>query len=56
MLKWILRRTAPELADRWVHIRPSGTEPNRAVIAEAPSEPRPELIWKGRAPLDSSAG
>ena len=44
-------------ADRWVHIRPSGTEPIVRVIAEAPSEAEArELIKKSRAPLDSLAG
>jgi phosphomannomutase len=44
-------------ADRWVHIRPSGTEPIVRVIAEAPSaKEAQELITKSRAPLDSLAG
>ena len=44
-------------ADRWVHIRPSGTEPIVRVIAEAPSEAEAwELIKRSRAPLDSLAG
>ena len=43
--------------DRWVHIRPSGTEPIVRVIAEAPSEAEArELIKKSRAPLDSLVG
>lgn len=41
-------------ADRWVHIRPSGTEPIVRVIAEAPSVEEAEaLIAKSRAPLDA---
>jgi phosphomannomutase len=44
-------------ADRWVHIRPSGTEPIVRVIAEAPSEAEAQaLIARSRAPLDSLAG
>jgi phosphomannomutase len=44
-------------ADRWVHIRPSGTEPIVRVIAEAPSvKEAQELITKSRAPLDALAG
>jgi phosphomannomutase len=40
--------------DRWVHIRPSGTEPIVRVIAEAPSVEEAEaLITKSRAPLDA---
>jgi phosphomannomutase len=40
--------------DRWVHIRPSGTEPIVRVIAEAPSEKEAkELVAKCRAPLDA---
>jgi phosphomannomutase len=39
--------------DRWVHVRPSGTEPIVRVIAEAPSaEQARELIARARAPLD----
>jgi phosphomannomutase len=39
--------------DRWVHIRPSGTEPIVRVIAEAPSkEAALELVARSRAPLD----
>lgn len=40
-------------SDRWVHVRPSGTEPIVRVIAEAPSagEAR-ELIAASRAPLE----
>jgi len=40
------------LADRWVHLRPSGTEPVVRIIAEAPSRPEAEaLIARGRAAL-----
>ena len=40
------------LADRWVHVRPSGTEPVVRVIAEAPSRAEAaELIERGRAAL-----
>jgi phosphomannomutase len=40
--------------DRWVHVRPSGTEPIVRVIAEAPSEEEArELIARCRAPLDA---
>jgi phosphomannomutase len=46
-----LRLTWP---DRWVHVRPSGTEPIVRVIAEAPSnEEAQALIAKCRAPLDA---
>jgi phosphomannomutase len=39
--------------DRWVHVRPSGTEPIVRVIAEAPSgEQARELIARSRVPLD----
>jgi phosphomannomutase len=49
-----LRLTWP---DRWVHIRPSGTEPIVRIIAEAPSsEEARDLIARSRAPLDSLAG
>jgi phosphomannomutase len=41
-------------ADRWVHVRPSGTEPIVRVIAEAPTDGEArELISKSRAPLDA---
>jgi phosphomannomutase len=41
-------------SDRWVHIRPSGTEPIVRVIAEAPSEKEAHaLISQCRAPLDA---
>lgn len=46
-----LRLTWP---DRWVHIRPSGTEPIVRVIAEAPSvEEAEELVAKSRAPVEA---
>ena len=46
-----LRLTWP---DRWVHVRPSGTEPIVRVIAEAPTEDEAQaLIAKCRAPLDA---
>ena len=39
--------------DRWVHVRPSGTEPIVRVIAEAPTdEEARELVRRSRAPLD----
>jgi phosphomannomutase len=39
--------------DRWVHVRPSGTEPIVRVIAEAPSEQQArELVGKCREPLE----
>ncbi len=45
-----LRLTWP---DRWVHIRPSGTEPIVRVIAEAPTVADAEkLVRECRAPLD----
>ena len=41
-------------ADRWVHIRPSGTEPIVRVIAEAPSIVDAQaLIRRARMPLDA---
>ena len=41
-------------SDRWVHIRPSGTEPIVRVIAEAPSVAEAQqLITKCREPLDA---
>lgn len=44
-------------SDRWVHIRPSGTEPIVRVIAEAPSEEEAQaLIRQCRAPLDALSG
>ena len=43
--------------DRWVHIRPSGTEPIVRVIAEAPSEAEAQaLVRECRAPLEALAG
>ena len=43
-------------ADRWVHVRPSGTEPIVRVIAEAPTvEEAGALISKCREPLDELA-
>ncbi|HEX8716680.1 MAG TPA: phosphoglucosamine mutase [Gemmatimonadaceae bacterium] len=40
--------------DRWVHVRPSGTEPIVRVIAEAPTEAAArELIVRARVPLDA---
>ncbi|MEO8578015.1 MAG: phosphoglucosamine mutase [Gemmatimonadales bacterium] len=46
-----LRLTWP---DRWVHVRPSGTEPIVRVIAEAPTTAEAhELIAKCRLPLDA---
>ena len=43
-----------EWPDRWVHVRPSGTEPIVRVIAEAPTEAAAkELISKSRIPLDA---
>jgi phosphomannomutase len=40
--------------DRWVHIRPSGTEPVVRVIAEAPDEAAArELVRRSREPLDA---
>lgn len=42
--------------DRWVHIRPSGTEPIVRVIAEAPTAAEAqELISRCRAPLEALA-
>lgn len=41
-------------SDRWVHVRPSGTEPIVRVIAEAPSVAEAQqLITKCREPLDA---
>lgn len=40
--------------DRWVHVRPSGTEPIVRVIAEAPTRGEAELlVAKCREPLDA---
>lgn len=42
--------------DRWVHVRPSGTEPIVRVIAEAPTEGEAkELVARCRLPLDKLA-
>lgn len=44
-------------ADRWVHVRPSGTEPIVRVIAEAPDEAGArELVRRSRVPLDALGG
>jgi phosphomannomutase len=41
-------------SDRWVHVRPSGTEPIVRVSAEAPSEAEArDLVARSRAPLDA---
>jgi phosphomannomutase len=38
--------------DRWVHVRPSGTEPIVRVIAEAPSRAEAvELVERSRQPV-----
>jgi phosphomannomutase len=43
--------------DRWVHVRPSGTEPIVRVIAEAPDEAGArELVRRSREPLDALKG
>ena len=43
--------------NRWVHVRPSGTEPIVRVIAEAPTETAArELIRQSRAPLEALGG
>jgi phosphomannomutase len=43
-------------SDRWVHVRPSGTEPIVRVIAEAPDEAGArELVRRSREPLDALA-
>jgi phosphomannomutase len=40
-------------SDRWVHVRPSGTEPIVRIIAEAPTEREAkELVRKSREPLE----
>lgn len=40
--------------DRWMHVRPSGTEPIVRIIAEAPSvEEARRLVSAARAPLDA---
>lgn len=49
-----LRLTWP---DRWVHVRPSGTEPIVRVIAEAPTREEAEtLVRECRAPVDALSG
>jgi phosphomannomutase len=41
-------------SDRWVHVRPSGTEPIVRVIAEAPTDQAAlELVRRSRIPLDA---
>ncbi|MDQ2665229.1 MAG: phosphoglucosamine mutase [Gemmatimonadota bacterium] len=43
--------------DRWVHVRPSGTEPIVRVIAEGPDEQAArELVRRSREPLDALKG
>lgn len=43
--------------DRWVHVRPSGTEPIVRVIAEAPGDVEArELVSRCRAPIEALAG
>lgn len=43
--------------DRWVHVRPSGTEPIVRVIAEGPNEEAArELVRRSREPLDALRG
>ncbi|HEX8725453.1 MAG TPA: phosphoglucosamine mutase [Gemmatimonadaceae bacterium] len=43
--------------DRWVHVRPSGTEPIVRVIAEAPTEAEArDLVRQARAPVDALVG
>ena len=45
-----------EWSDRWVHVRPSGTEPIVRVIAEAPTPGEAaDLIARCRVPLDALA-
>jgi phosphomannomutase len=40
--------------DRWVHVRPSGTEPIVRVIAEGPSRAEAQaLVDRSRVPLDA---
>jgi phosphomannomutase len=42
--------------DRWVHVRPSGTEPIVRVIAEAPTEEEARgLVQRSREPLEALA-
>jgi phosphomannomutase len=43
-------------SDRWVHVRPSGTEPIVRVIAEAPTDAAArELVRRSREPLEALA-
>jgi phosphomannomutase len=43
--------------DRWVHLRPSGTEPIVRVIAEAPTaDAARQLVAEAREPLEALAG
>ncbi len=45
------------LKDRWIHCRPSGTEPVGRIIAEAPTrEEAVELVERGRAALADVGG
>jgi len=47
-------RRSEFLADRWVHIRPSGTEPIVRVIGEAPSaEAAEKLVRDCRKPVEA---
>jgi phosphomannomutase len=40
-------------SDRWLHVRPSGTEPIVRVIAEAPTETDARgLVQRAREPLE----
>jgi phosphomannomutase len=42
--------------DRWLHVRPSGTEPIVRVIAEAPTDADARALVAGaRTPLDALA-
>jgi phosphomannomutase len=42
--------------DRWIHVRPSGTEPIVRVIAEAPTvDEARELVRRSRVPLEALA-
>jgi phosphomannomutase len=42
-------------ADRWIHVRPSGTEPVVRIIAEAPTRAlAEELIGRGRSALEEA--
>jgi phosphomannomutase len=45
------------LADRWLHARPSGTEPVVRIIAEAPTEAEArDLVGRGEAALREAGG